>query len=60
MRPTDLASLVTPSDPRWHPDGRRLAVVITRVDLDEDRYERRIHLHDGSDLRPFTAGPSDL
>ncbi len=60
MRPADLASLVTPSDPRWHPDGQRLAVVITRTDLDEDRYERRIHLHDGSGLRPLTSGPSDV
>jgi dipeptidyl aminopeptidase/acylaminoacyl peptidase len=59
MQPTDLAHLVTPSDPRWHPDGRRLVVVVTRTDLDEDRYDRSLHLWDGERLRPLTTGPGD-
>ncbi|WP_052665524.1 S9 family peptidase [Nitriliruptor alkaliphilus] len=59
MRPDDLRHLVTPSDPRWHLDGRRLAFVVTRVDLDEDRYHHSLHLWDGSDTRALTRGPSD-
>ena len=59
MQPSDLTHLVVPSDPQIHPDGRRIAVVVARPDLDEDRYERTVHVHDGHELRPFTHGPGD-
>jgi dipeptidyl aminopeptidase/acylaminoacyl peptidase len=59
VRPSDIAHLVTPSDPRWHPDGRHLAFVVTRVDVDEDRYDRRIHRTDGEVTHQLTAGPED-
>ncbi len=59
MQPSDIAHLVVPSDPQVHPDGRRVAVVVSRPDLDEDRYQRVVHVHDGETLRPFTHGPGD-
>lgn len=59
MRPDDLRHLATPSDPRWHPDGQRLVYVVTRVDLDEDRYRRSLHLWDGERSRALTLGPAD-
>jgi dipeptidyl aminopeptidase/acylaminoacyl peptidase len=58
MQPEDLATLSIPSDPRIHPDGRRVAFVVTRMDMDDDRYLRRLWLSDG-EAHPFTAGPHD-
>ena len=60
MQPSDLASFVTPSDPQISPDGERIAFVVSRMDLEEDRYERSIWVWDGSAARPFTHGPFDL
>jgi dipeptidyl aminopeptidase/acylaminoacyl peptidase len=59
LRPDDLAHLVTPSDPRWHPDGRRLVFVRTGMELDEDRYHRSLQLWDGQRVRSMTQGPGD-
>jgi dipeptidyl aminopeptidase/acylaminoacyl peptidase len=59
MRPEQLADLSIPSDPRLHPDGRRIAFVVTRLDTEEDRYIGRVWLWDGSAARPLTAGPAD-
>lgn len=59
MQPSDLQHLVVPSDPQLHPDGVQIAYVLTEIDLDEDRYDRRIHLWDGTRNLRFTAGPSD-
>ena len=59
MQPSDLAHLAAPSDPQLHPDGVRTAYVLTEIDVGEDRYVRRIHLHDGAGTRRFTHGPSD-
>lgn len=59
MLPLDLSSFTFVSDPRLHPDGSRIAFVTSRMDLDEDRYERRIHLWDGAGHRPFTSGKAD-
>ncbi|HKX76754.1 MAG TPA: S9 family peptidase [Acidimicrobiia bacterium] len=59
MKPSDLASLRIPSDPQIHPDGIRVAFVLTELDIKEDGYRRRIQLHDGQAVRPFTAGPVD-
>ena len=60
MTPEQLASFRSPSDPRLHPDGTRIAFTVSRMDLEEDRYERRIWLWDGTAARPFTQGPSDF
>ena len=59
MRPEQLADLSIPSDPRLHPDGERIAFVVTRLDTEEDEYVRRIWLWDGSAARPLTAGSAD-
>jgi dipeptidyl aminopeptidase/acylaminoacyl peptidase len=59
VRPEHLADYRTPSDPRMHPDGVRVAFTVTQMDLDDDRYERRIWLWDGQSARPLTSGPSD-
>jgi len=59
MKPSDIALLQIPSDPQIHPDQVRVAYVLTQMDLEADGYRRRIHLHDGDVVRPFTAGPVD-
>lgn len=67
MRPEDLALLRTVSDPQFHPDGRRVAFVVTGLDLDDDRYVSRIHLSgpvapssgDSIGSRVLTHGPGD-
>lgn len=59
MQPADLARLSIPSGPRLHPDGVRVAFVVSRMEFDEDRYHRSIHLWDGESARRFTSGPGD-
>ena len=59
MRPDQLGDFATPSDPRLSPDGERIAFVVSRMDLDDDKYIRRIWLWDGSAARPLTSGPAD-
>jgi dipeptidyl aminopeptidase/acylaminoacyl peptidase len=59
VRPADIDHLALPSDPQLHPDGVRVVYVLSEVDLEEDRYLRTLHLHDGSANRRFTHGPSD-
>ncbi|MBW3619965.1 MAG: S9 family peptidase [Actinobacteria bacterium] len=66
MRPEDLALVRTVADPRLHPDGRRVAFVVTGIDLEEDRYVSRIHLFDprtpgavDDRSRVLTHGPGD-
>jgi dipeptidyl aminopeptidase/acylaminoacyl peptidase len=59
VRPIDLDHLAVPGDPQLHPDGVRVAYVLTEVDVDDDRYVRTVHLWDGTRTRRFTHGPSD-
>jgi dipeptidyl aminopeptidase/acylaminoacyl peptidase len=59
MKPADIGDLVDVSDPRLSPDGRRVAYVVTTIDLDANEYRSRIWLAatDGSEApRPLTAG----
>ena len=60
MRPEQLGDYRTPSDARIHPDGAQVAFVVTQMDLDGDRYVRRIWLWDGDAARLLTAGPTDM
>lgn len=59
MRLEDLTAFATLSDAIIHPDGVRVAFVVSRMDLDMDRYERRVWLWDGVACRAFTSGPVD-
>lgn len=59
MQPQDLALLAVPSDPQIHPDGERVAFVVSRLDLEEDTYRRQIHVHQNEGHSPYTAGPID-
>jgi dipeptidyl aminopeptidase/acylaminoacyl peptidase len=56
MTPDDLSRLNIPSDPRLSPDGSRIAFVVSKPNLEVDRYDRVIWIDD----RPFTSGPGDL
>jgi dipeptidyl aminopeptidase/acylaminoacyl peptidase len=59
VQPSDLDHLAVPGDPQLHPDGVRVAYVLSEVDLEDDRYLRTIHLWDGQRTRRFSHGPSD-
>lgn len=59
MQINDLSRFTTPSDPRLHPDGKRIAFSVSRLDVEGDQYKRAIWLWDGTTARPFTAGPND-
>ena len=59
MRPDQLGDYRSPSDARLHPDGVRAAFVVTQMDLDEDRYVRRIWLWNGDEARSLTSGDMD-
>ena len=59
MRPAQLGDFRIPTDPQLHPDGLRVAFVVTQMDLEQDSYVRRIWLWDGESARPLTRGPAD-
>ena len=59
MRPQDLSAFATLSDANLHPDGTRIAFVVSRMEFEDDRYHRQIWLWDGSTCAPFTHGPAD-
>lgn len=59
MQLDDLSRFSQVGDARLHPDGIRVAFSVSRLDVDEDRYERRVWLWDGTSARPFTHGPGD-
>jgi dipeptidyl aminopeptidase/acylaminoacyl peptidase len=59
MRPEQLGDLAIPSDPRLQPGGERIAFVVTRLDLEADKYVRRVWVWDGEQARPLTTGPAD-
>jgi hypothetical protein len=42
----DASKIVSPSDPEISPDGKSIALVVTRVNLDEDRRDAEILLVD--------------
>ncbi|MDP9088213.1 MAG: S9 family peptidase [Pseudomonadota bacterium] len=52
----DLARIVRLADPRFSPDGKTIALVETRADLDADEFQSEIVLVDvtGHQVRPLT------
>jgi dipeptidyl aminopeptidase/acylaminoacyl peptidase len=62
VQPADIGRLVGVSDLSLSPDGRWAAFVVTRVDMDANRYRRAVWLAatDGSaPPYPFTGGDND-
>jgi dipeptidyl aminopeptidase/acylaminoacyl peptidase len=62
MQPKDIGGLRQVEDPRVSPDGSMVTFVVADVDLEANRYRRRVWVAaaDGRELaRPFTAGPRD-
>lgn len=57
MKPADLERIVTAGSPAVH--GDRIAYVVTRMDLEGDRYVREVWLARGSQTARLTAGPGD-
>ena len=58
MKPSELALITSVSDPQIHPDGHRIAFVVTTIDLEDDLYSSAIWLWDG-EARQFTGGSND-
>lgn len=62
MRPEDIGALRQVEDPQVSPDGSMVAFTVSDVDLEGNRYRRRVWLA-GTDgelaPRPFSAGPDD-
>lgn len=62
MQPGDIGAIHHVEDPRVSPDGSTVAYVVSDVELDENRYRRRIFLTGAGEDAPsrqFTAGPRD-
>jgi dipeptidyl aminopeptidase/acylaminoacyl peptidase len=59
MVPEDLFRIRFVSDPQFHPDGRRVAFVVTTLSEARDEYLSTIWIVyvDGGDPCPFTRGP---
>lgn len=60
MRPEDIAKLSIPSEPRLTPDGATVFFGVSKPNIDDDRYDRAIWIHDDRGARQFTSGPSDF
>src|SRR3954469_5290573 len=52
MQPADLEGLVAAGTPRLSPNAGTVAFVVTRIDLDENRYRTQIWLAPSDGSRP--------
>ena len=59
MRPDQLGDFAVPSDAFLHPEGDRAVFVVTRMNIEEDRYESNLWLADADGSRQITFGNSD-
>jgi dipeptidyl aminopeptidase/acylaminoacyl peptidase len=60
MRPEHLTAYASLSDPQLHPDGARIAFVVSRMNFEADRYDQTIWVWDGAASTQFTHGPVDF
>jgi len=64
MRPADIARLRQLGNPRVSPDGSAVAFTVADIDVERNRYVRRIWLasarEGGPDPRPFTGPGSEV
>ena len=56
----NIDGITATTDPCVSPDGSRVAVSVSTINVEDDRYDRRIWMCDGSQARPFTEGPGDF
>ena len=59
VKPADIGRIVSAADPKVSPDGRMIAFVVARVDVEKNRYRSAVWLAaaDGSSPPyPLTAG----
>ena len=58
IRVEDLRGFQFVSDPRVSPDGRRIAFVLSRINIEKDAYERHVWMADASSggVEQFTYG----
>lgn len=59
MQLDDLSRFYSLSDPRLNPNATIVAFSVSRLDMEGDRYEKKIWVWDGATARPFTHGPGD-
>lgn len=62
MVPESIGRLRQAEDPRVSPDGTLVAFSVKDVDLDKNRYQRKVWMAPaagGGAARPFTSGPDD-
>lgn len=59
MQPSDLSQYVELFSPNLSPDEQSTVFVVSRMNLEEDRYDKSIWIHDEKGERQFTAGPGD-
>ena len=58
---SDYATMPVPSSPRMSPDGKRVAYVVTKADMDESSYDANLWIADadGSGVTQLTRGDAD-
>ncbi|MGC9071913.1 MAG: S9 family peptidase [Acidilobus sp.] len=59
LAPEDLSRLVLVSSPSASPNGRGALFVVSRVSLENNRYESAVWHYDGGSYYPLTSGPGD-
>jgi dipeptidyl aminopeptidase/acylaminoacyl peptidase len=57
LQPRDLEKIRFPSDPAMH--GERVTFTVSRINLEDDRYESQIWMWDGEKAAQFTSGRND-
>lgn len=58
MKPDEIGRARVPSDCQINQDGQ-IVFVLTQMNVEEDRYDRDLWIHDDKGLRRFTTGGSD-